>query len=284
MRTRYSNAETNRIRVDYDSGEVSVEVLVEPKATKDQAIVEVEKILNGAIEKRNRIDGLINQDEIDSKYRDARAIINGHKISSGDLIEGNDGVERRRFRLNFHLTSDHMKKRAEKIYPLVKKWSEKYRIDPALVIAIIRQESSFNPRAKSRVPCYGLMQIHPLYAGKEVLKVVTGKSVIPEADFLYDPEKNIMIGTTYLQLLRDQYFAQYQNDEKKTYLMIASYNWGPDRIQRLVKKGRLKMQDSGRQLFEQIEATAPRETADYLIKVMKYRDEYRVVSFPTGIE
>jgi membrane-bound lytic murein transglycosylase C len=281
---QYADFEASRLKVNYDSGDVSVEVLVKPSISKQDVTLKIEKILNGAIESKNRIDGIINQDEIKLKYKDARAIINDHKISAARLIVGGDGVERVEYRLNFRLANDHLTRRAEKIYPLVKKWSEKYRIDPALVLAIIRQESAFNPRAKSAVPCYGLMQIHPLYAGKEVLNVVTGKSIIPQEDFLYDPEKNIMIGTTYLELLRDRYFPEYSNDEKKIFLMIASYNWGPERVQHLMQKEHLKINDSSRQFFEQIELHSPRETQVYLVKVIQYREEYRKVSFLAGME
>ncbi len=37
----------------------------------------------------------------------------------------------------------------------------------------------------------------------EVLKAVTGKNTKPDEDFLYDPEKNIMVGATYVHILRD---------------------------------------------------------------------------------
>jgi membrane-bound lytic murein transglycosylase C len=75
----------------------------------------------------------------------------------------------------------------------------------------MRQESAFNPRARSWVGALGLMQIYPPYAGKEVFKIVKHQDATPSDDFLYDPKNNIMMGATFLQILRDRYFADIKD-------------------------------------------------------------------------
>jgi membrane-bound lytic murein transglycosylase C len=140
-------------------------------------------------------------------------------------------------------------------------------------MAIIRQESAFNPRARSHIPAFGLMQIVPKFAGREVLSVVAKKSVQPDSDFLYDPKRNIMLGTTYLQLLRDQYFPKIA-EPMRSYLMTASYNWGPHRIQKAIKTKRLSVTDDAKSVFQRLQEIAPQETQEYLRKVTQYRKEF----------
>jgi soluble lytic murein transglycosylase-like protein len=70
-----------------------------------------------------------------------------------------------------------------------------FPVPAKLVRAIIRQESSFNPRALSRVGARGLMQVMPANAGRLGL----------EADDLWDPAKNILAGVRLLAVLLDHY-------------------------------------------------------------------------------
>ena len=72
---------------------------------------------------------------------------------------------------------------------------EVYPVPPALVRAIIRQESSFNPRALSRVGARGLMQVMPANAQR--------LGVTPEE--LWVPVKNILAGVRLLAVLLDHY-------------------------------------------------------------------------------
>lgn len=95
-------------------------------------------------------------------------------------------------------------------------------LDPFLVAALIRQESSFKPRARSPVGALGLMQVMPgTGAGLASGAGVSGYS----ADMLLNPEINVHLGTRFLA-------AQMRNYGGDLPLVFISYNAGPARAQR----------------------------------------------------
>lgn len=98
---------------------------------------------------------------------------------------------------------------------LIQPSAKKFDLDPELILSIIRQESAFNPLAKSPAEAYGLMQMLPSVA-KEYQK----KAEVPykEAVDLFTPEINIPLGTSFLS---DLY---YQRWKKKLIPAVASYN------------------------------------------------------------
>ena len=52
----------------------------------------------------------------------------------------------------------------------------RWKIEPALILAVMHTESAFNPLARSPIPAYGLMQIVPGSAGKDATELVYGQS------------------------------------------------------------------------------------------------------------
>lgn len=116
------------------------------------------------------------------------------------------------------------------MYPLrfkdyVVKYSQQNEIDPYLVFAIIKAESSFNPKATSNKNAKGLMQITETTGkwGAEKLKM---EGFFPE--HLYDPEINIRIGSWYIKNL----MREFDNDMK---LAIAAYNGGSGNVTEWLK-------------------------------------------------
>lgn len=91
--------------------------------------------------------------------------------------------------------------------------SIKYNIRPAIIKAVIKAESNWDPKAVSKKGAIGLMQLMPATA-KEM------KIIDP-----YDPEENIEAGTRYLRYLLDRF-----NGDMK--LALAAYNAGPTRVER----------------------------------------------------
>jgi soluble lytic murein transglycosylase len=111
-------------------------------------------------------------------------------------------------------------------YPLhyaeyIRVHAEAHHLDPALMAAVIYQESKFRPSVESSSGAIGLMQITPATA--RGIAIRTGGSAFRTSD-LYNAEINIRYGAWYL----DNLFAKY-HDEK---LVLAAYNAGQGNVDR----------------------------------------------------
>ena len=102
-------------------------------------------------------------------------------------------------------------------------------VDPLLVVAIMREESGFSPRARSRVGAIGLMQLMPHTARwiASRLKEPIGNGVPLDAPngALYDPRTNIHLGVRYLAYLE----RHFRGD---TIRALAAYNGGEGNVAR----------------------------------------------------
>jgi membrane-bound lytic murein transglycosylase C len=285
----YTNNDNSRVRIDYEKGKVYVEGLVKKgaKGAMNTARGLISKAMSHIFKKKDILDsssinwsGILKDVKSAGKYGLSAIakridLVTRKSTKSIKTIRAKDKVPRELYRVSFDMVPNYVKRRASKFMPTVELWSKKYNLDPSFVLAIMRQESAFNPRARSHIPAYGLMQIVPKYAGLEVMREVAGKNIKPGAAFLYTPEKNIMVGTTYLQLLRDKYFPYVKDRLKQQFLITCSYNWGPHRIQRAFKKKRISLSMSHNELYEKLRKIAPKETSIYLKKVTKYAMDFK---------
>jgi len=110
---------------------------------------------------------------------------------------------------------------------IVRGHARNYRLDAALLAAVIDQESKFDAEAKSSSGAIGLMQLQPETAKGIALR--TGGSRFRVAD-LYDPEINIRYGSWYLRHLLDKY-----GDERTA---LAAYNAGQRNVDEWLRRGR----------------------------------------------
>lgn len=117
--------------------------------------------------------------------------------------------------------------REEFSYPLdfvdvIKKESKRRKLDPLLVMALIRQESNFNPQAVSPSGAMGLMQMIPQTALRLVKATKQKKFQWPR---MFDPAVNIKLGTFYLKFL-------YELFDKELPYALAAYNAGEEAVSR----------------------------------------------------
>lgn len=91
-------------------------------------------------------------------------------------------------------------------------------LDPYFVAAVVREESSFDPRARSRVGARGLMQLMPDTARQ----LAKGRGLPMGDDMLADPGANLALGSAYLAGLIKEF--------GEPRLAIAAYNAGPARV------------------------------------------------------
>ncbi len=124
------------------------------------------------------------------------------------------------------MVQDHFERRSYQYADIVQRASRKYDIPEDLIYAIIKTESSFNPYAVSWANAYGLMQVVPKTAGRDVFKLVKKKSGQPSPEYLFDPEKNIDTGTAYFYILKNRYLKEVKHSISLEYSMISAYNGG----------------------------------------------------------
>jgi hypothetical protein len=106
---------------------------------------------------------------------------------------------------------------------MIVKYSRERGISPSMVMALIHQESRFNPRAESPVGARGLMQLMPSTAQREgriLGREVTGNV---RASMLFDPELNVKLGTSYFSSRLGMFGGS-------AVLTVASYNAGAGRV------------------------------------------------------
>ena len=126
------------------------------------------------------------------------------------------------------------RKDAQAFEALIQEASETFGVDTGLIRSVIKAESDFDPKARSRSGAIGLMQLLPSTAAELGVRD------------LYNPRQNILGGTRYLAMLLDRYGGNIQS-------ALAAYNWGPGNLQKT--SGRL-----------------PRETEAYIQRVLSYLD------------
>jgi soluble lytic murein transglycosylase len=150
------------------------------------------------------------------------------------------------------------------LYPLgywdvVRRAAHAHGVDPFLVVALIRQESLFDPAAVSVANARGLMQLLPATAAE--LRRAAGAPRPPLAA-LHDPSTNVDLGVTLLARL----LARYEGSPVKA---LAAYNAGGDAVAKWERRY------AGRDDDEFVELISYRETRDYVKAVLRNERVYR---------
>lgn len=127
-----------------------------------------------------------------------------------------------------------------------------FTVDPALVYALIRQESRFNAGAISPVGAVGLMQLMPATAA-----ITGGDPKYRSRDILKDPAVNMMLGQNYL----NQLATSLVGDD--LLMVVAAYNGGPGAVTKTIDRV-----GWGADPLLMIESLPAKETRDYVEKVV----------------
>jgi soluble lytic murein transglycosylase-like protein/TolA-binding protein len=129
------------------------------------------------------------------------------------------------------------------------------KIDPLVVISLMKQESGFKAPILSSSGAMGLMQLMPFTA------IDTKKDVVLRT--LKDPKPNIEVGTKYIASLMDKYDGNIP-------FALAAYNAGPHRVSKWRKE-----QKPDINMIDFIEAIPFKETRDYVMAILRNRYWYQ---------
>lgn len=139
-------------------------------------------------------------------------------------------------------------------------------LDPALVAAVILCESSYDPKAESRLGARGLMQLMP-----DTAEWVAHKLGEDGADYsfdnLYDPQTNIRFGTWYLGYLS----RRFNGDATK---IVCAYHAGQGNVDSWLKNPQYSSDGVT------LDVIPTQDTATYASRVLRARDIYRKYYFP----
>ena len=164
---------------------------------------------------------------------------------------------------------DDLKTQKTSVFSLAEQYAEDYNLNPAFVLAVMRNESSFNPKAESRIGARGLMQLMEdtadWIAGKLNVKGYT-------FDMMWDPSFNIRFGCWYLNYLSNTF-------DGDPVCVISAYHAGQGSVRSWL--GNVDCSNDGRTI--NIEKIPIKETRDYVKKVTKDYGIYQELLY-SGIQ
>ena len=140
--------------------------------------------------------------------------------------------------------------------------AKQYGVEVDLILALVKRESTFNPKAISRNGAVGLLQLMPPTARGLGLKVPSYQNVRkptpdPNIDERFHPRKNLDAGVRYLDDMLERYDGDYS-------LSLAAYNAGPGNVRKNGKLSRSAERHVGKVLenYYQYKADAALKDAD----------------------
>lgn len=289
----YSKDKTRRIIVDYDKGEMSFEGLDLDQDSleyefKDMLEENTERLNERAVLRRKLIekvdeywrDDRMRKTKIRPKSKPKKRPRWTQKRELSTLIEPrarikfvkrvvtvSKGRTQNLTRLSVPLRKNRDNLSAQALRGPVVDAAEKYGLSRALILSVIKNESAFNPRARSPANALGLMQLVATSGGKDAYSYLMGHEATPSPDVLYDPVENIMLGATYLHILNTRYFGKVHDKKTRLYLMIAAYNTGAGNVAKAFT-GKMKL----RPAIQKINQMSSDEVYAHLIAHLPYSE------------
>jgi len=252
----YSQDKKSRSKVDFENDYIVVETIAADKETAKKRLLErlsyvVGKNTQEVMQSdplQIRISKINKSSGIESSKIDAKPILSNVIFKTPPTAQDVDSYAKKvvnespmevRISKNEHANVYKIKvplprnstlKRSKTYKDEVFKNAERFEVPIPLVFAIMQTESNFNPFAKSHIPAFGLMQIVPTSAGRDTYRFLYKKKGMPSAEYLYNGENNIEMGSTYLHILYYRYLKKITNPESRLYCTIAAYNTGAGNV------------------------------------------------------
>ena len=240
--------------IDYDKGQVKVDIAVTPEEARNKALLQkkMQSALNKALkqgsDKRSIVEiakkpvaestgpavlAKLVQDTNGKTLKPQntkRFVASQSKKLSLTKTRGSDNQPRVIVSTSFPMIPRHLEVRARKYLSPVKKYSANMKLPPELVFAIMETESAFNPNARSSVPAFGLMQLVPTSGARDAYRLLYNRDKVVSDRYLYNPDNNIKMGTAFIHKLYYSYLSGISNPESRTWAAIAGYNTGAGNV------------------------------------------------------
>ncbi|WP_321275679.1 membrane-bound lytic murein transglycosylase MltC [uncultured Vibrio sp.] len=294
---KYIDNYLSRAEVDFQKGVITIETVspTEPQKHLKNAIITTLLTPDDPVNvdlfssKDIKLEGqpflykqVVDQDNKPIKWswranRFADYLIN-HEIKTKDVDF------KKAYYVEISMVEDHFIQRSYQYANIVRRAAEKYDIPEDLIYAIIKTESSFNPYAVSWANAYGLMQVVPKTAGRDVFALVKNRSGQPSPEYLFNPENNIDTGTAYFYILKNRYLKEVSHPTSLEYSMISAYNGGTGGVLNTFNRSDRKraMRDLNslqpNQVYWALTKKHPNaEARRYLEKVTNFKKEFNSV-------
>lgn len=312
--TDYSDDLQARRVIDFERGEVRIEMLADDRLdteeiarTLAESASSIKEATQADLSKRDRVlqyakESLKGQVDLEKYDPEGDRPIIGELMEappdSSDIQSKVDAAERGEESQDIAVTPiDNGKQKVSLKIPLrtgfentlasryradVMAESARYNLAPSLLYAIIQTESSFNPRARSPVPAFGLMQLVPKSGGMDAYEHVYGEKLLLDPEYLYEPSNNVELGAAYLDVLNSRYLRLITNDDNRLLCTIAAYNTGAGNVARSFT-GRTSVAEAARiingmtpdEVYEHLRENLPyEETRNYIQKVTRAQDKF----------
>jgi len=308
----YEEGWTSRGRMDFEAGEFQAQTLIPAGADAAAALSPLQTVVNQAVK-----DTPADMAKHDSTMRYAKRlaaarglniesspgtpapaaaepVLDGivdpdavQRLSQGAVTEtpvvGTDGKRRTMLTYRVPFKPGYQSKLAARYAELVRQQANRFDLKPSLIFAVIETESAFNPRATSPVPAYGLMQIVPASAGQDAYRFLHGVRQVPSPEFLYNPARNITLGTAYLKLLDSNHLKDITDPQSRLYGVIAAYNTGAGNLARAFD-GTTRIRTAAQRInrmeaaavYQHLREQLPYdETRRYIVKVTEAQRRYQ---------
>ena len=194
-----------------------------------------------------------------------------------------DGKKRTIISIKIPLSDNHMEKRRERYKELIEIEARRFNIPTEIALAIAETESAFNPKAKSHVPAYGLMQLVPNTGARDAYQWIYKKDKFISGRYLYKPRNNVELGCAYLSMIRHHYFSAIRDDELAYICAIPAYNTGVGNVSKaLINKTNIREASKKAnkmnkdELYDKLYSDlSSKEAKNYLKKVWTRKENYK---------
>ena len=194
-----------------------------------------------------------------------------------------DGKKRTIISIKIPLSDNHMEKRRERYKELIEIEARRFNIPTEIALAIAETESAFNPKAKSHVPAYGLMQLVPKTGARDAYQWIYKKDKFISGRYLYKPRNNVELGCAYLSMIRHHYFSAIRDDELAYICAIPAYNTGVGNVSKaLINKTNIREASKKAnkmnkdELYDKLYSDlSSKEAKNYLKKVWTRKENYK---------